>query len=77
MMRITMHLKGAKQIRVDRKTKIAKEDGGGFNYFKKTICYNTITSICNTEEEGLNFMSHYLDTHRGIKVTKHYFTNIK
>ena len=74
MKRITMHLSGAKQITVERKV---VRNNGGFDYVKKKICYNTVTQTVNSEDEGIVYMNHYLENHKGVKITKHYFTNLK
>ena len=73
MLRITMHLSGVNQITTERKK---KNKDGSYDYIKKKICMNTITSTCNSEAEGLAYMAHYLENHKKHKVTKHYFTNL-
>lgn len=73
MKRITMHLKGVKPITIERKK---KNPDGGYDYIKKKICLNTVAQECDSEEEGLAYMAHYLENHKGHKVTKYYFSNV-
>lgn len=74
MKRITFHLSGVKPIQIERRK---KNPEGGFDYIKKKICMNTVSETFNNEADGLAYMAHYLENHKGHKVTKHYFTNVK
>jgi len=74
MKRITIHLSGVKQILTEKKV---KNDNNGYDYVKKKICINTITKKVFNDEDGITFMNNYIERHRGQKVTKYYFTNIK
>jgi hypothetical protein len=73
MKRITMHLRGVKPVLTEKKK---RNKDGTYEYIKKMKCMNTVTSICKDENEGKAFMAHYLESHRGVKVTKYYFTNV-
>ncbi len=74
MKRITMHLSGVKPIFSEKRI---PREGGGYDIQKKKICINTVASTCESEDEGLAYMAHYLENHKGHKVTKFYFSNIK
>jgi len=73
MIRITMHLRGIKPVLTENKK---RNKDGSYEYIKKMKCMNTVASICSSEDADLAFMAHYLDSHKGVKVTKHYFTNV-
>lgn len=69
-----MHLSGVKPFTIERKKKNAD---GGYDFIKKKICMNTVAQKVESEEEGMAYMAHYLETHKGHKVTKYYFSNIR
>jgi len=73
MKRITMHLRGVKQVLTEKKT---RNKDGVYEYEKKMKCMNTVACVCKDEDAGKAYMAHYLDSHKGVKVTKFYFTNV-
>lgn len=73
MKRITMHLRGVKPVLTEKKK---RNKDGSYEFIKKMKCMNTVTSVCNDEDSGLAYMAHYLESHRGVNVTKYYFSNI-
>lgn len=73
MKRITMHLKGVKQVLTEKKK---RNKDGTYEYIKKMKCMNTVAAICKDEAECMTYMAHYLDTHKKHKVVDYYFTNV-
>jgi len=73
MQRITIHLSGVKPIITEKKV---KSSNGTYEYVKKKIGLNTVTNTVKNEAEGMTYMSHYLNSHNGHKVTKYYFSNV-
>ena len=78
MKRLTVHLSGVKPILVT--TKKYNKSTNKYDYSKKKKTINTITFTCNSEDEGLTYMSTYIENRekkdKGVKITKHYFSNI-
>lgn len=77
MRRITFHLTNVKPKMVTIKK--YNEETKKFDFSKKKIIKNTISSEHKTDEEGIAYMHQFLSEkeNQGLKVTKYYFSNVK
>jgi hypothetical protein len=74
MIRITFHLSGVTPY--TQELKKLNKNTESFEYTKKVVVHNTIALNCPSESAGLIYMNNYVNNRKGVRVTKHYFSNI-